>query len=150
VTTFLPIWKETTTVTLAPKKADQESWSITSPPTQPYAKEGPRKAYAGATTYPSKETLPQPTSSEELYSFFAIIPFSASSISDDTLAEDENDYDEEKRTKVGFLFPVVGTSTPITKEEQSPLLPIYTTWRREESHWLIAASLQISCLFSSL
>ena len=78
-------------------------------------------------TLSTKETLPQPTSS------FAITPLSASSISDDTLAEDENDYDEEKRMKADFLFPVVGTSTPITKEEQSPVLPIYTTRRREES-----------------
>jgi len=101
-------------------------------------------------TLSTKETLPQPTSSDELYSFFAITPLSASSISDDTLAEDENDYDEEKRMKADFLFPVVGTSTPITKEEQSPVLPIYTTRRREESRWLIAASVQISCLFSSL
>jgi len=55
-------------------------------------------------TLSTKETLPQPTSSDELYSFFAITPLSASSISDDTLAEDENDYDEEKRMKADFLF----------------------------------------------
>ena len=71
-------------------------------------------------TLSTKETLPQPTSSDELYSFFAITPLSASSISDDTLAEDENDYDEEKRMKADFLFPVVATSTPITKKNCNP------------------------------
>jgi hypothetical protein len=34
-------------------------------------------------TLSMKETLPQPTSSDELYSFFAITPLSASSISEE-------------------------------------------------------------------
>lgn len=76
MTAFLPIRKETTTVTPAPKKADQESRAITEPATQPYAKEGARKDYAGARTYPLYErdlaTAPAPTSSDELDSFFQI------------------------------------------------------------------------------
>ena len=104
------------------EKADQESRALQPNPMLKKVQE--KLMLVQELTLSTKETLPlplRPLPRTSYIPFKRFPPVSASSISDDTLAEDENDYEEEKRMMADFLFPVVYyPSTPITKKNCLP------------------------------